>query len=64
MSDKEGALQGDEANAAYDEAGIKHIITGSGHFIERFNRTFKNMIADLLKQLMRGTRINRQTNQG
>ena len=31
VSDKEGALQGDEANAAYEEAGIQHIITGSAH---------------------------------
>ena len=32
--------------------GIQHIITaGSAHFVERFNRTFKNMIAERMKEL-------------
>ena len=61
MSDKEGALYGKEAVAAYKEAKIQHIIVGSPHFVERFNRTFKNMIAERMKADTEAEKINRQT---
>ena len=57
MSDNEGALYGKEAVAAYKEAKIQHIIVGSPHFVERFNRTFKNMIADRMKQILKQKKL-------
>ena len=31
---------------------------GSAHFVERFNRTFKNMVSERTKKLQRGFRLN------
>ena len=56
--DDEGALQSSWVSAEFERAGIQHIITTqSAHFVERFNRTFKNMIAQRLKRLKRGFRL-------
>lgn len=57
MSDKEGALLGKEAVAAYKEAKIQHVIVNSAHFVERFNRTFKNMLADRMNKLLKQKKL-------
>lgn len=45
-SDDEGAMNNKKAIAFFEELDIQHIITtGSAHFVERFNRAFKAMLA-------------------
>ncbi len=56
-SDDEPGLQGNLANDAYKEANIQHIVAASAHSIERFNRTFKNMMTARLNRLIRGVRL-------
>jgi hypothetical protein len=56
-SDDEPALHGDLTVDAYKEANIQHVVAGSAHFIERFNRTFKNMMTDRMNQIIRGVRL-------
>ena len=51
-TDEEGALSNVWVPAVFEEAGIQHITAGPAYFVERFNRTFKNRMAnrsDLLK---------------
>ena len=56
--DDEGALQSTWIAEEFERAGIQHIITTqSAHFVERFNRTFKNRVAQRLKDLKRGLRL-------
>lgn len=57
MSDDEGALRGDLALEAYEEAGKQHIFTSSAHVVKRFNRTLKNMTTERMKHLIRGFRL-------
>ena len=40
-TDDEPGLRSNVAVKAFEEAGIQHIVAGSAHFVERFNRTFK-----------------------
>ena len=57
-TDDEGALTNKWVAGEFEKAGIQHIVTsGSAHFVERFNRTFKNMISQRMAVLKRGTRI-------
>ena len=56
-TDDEGALNKKWVAAEFERAGIQHIITaGSAHFVERFNRTFKNLIPARMKAL----KVNRK----
>ena len=56
-TDDEGALNKKWVAAEFERAGIQHIITaGSAHFVERFNRTFKNLISARMKAL----KVNRK----
>ena len=49
-TDDEGALNTKWVAGEFERAGIQHIVTAdSAHFVERFNRTFKNRIAERLK---------------
>ena len=58
-TDDEGALTKNWVASEFERAGIQHIVTsGSAHFVERFNRTFKNMISQRMKVLQRGFRLN------
>ena len=51
-TDDEGALQQTWVAEEFERAGIQHIVTtNSAHFVERFNRTFKNLIASRMKTL-------------
>ena len=57
-TDDEGALNIKWAAAEFERAGIQHIITAdSAHFVERFNRTFKNLIAARLKALQKNRKV-------
>ena len=57
-TDDEGALQQTWVADEFERAGIQHIITtNSAHFVERFNRTFKNLIAARLKALQRNRKV-------
>jgi hypothetical protein len=56
-SDDEPALRSKLAIDALAEANIQHIVAGSGHFVERFNRTFKNLMTARLNALMKPKRV-------
>ena len=57
-TDDEGALQTSWVAAEFERAGIQHIITtNSAHFVERFNRTFKNLIASRMKALKANRKV-------
>ena len=57
-TDDEGALTGKWVAGEFERAGIQHIKASSAHFVERFSRTFKNMISQRMKRLKRGFRLN------
>jgi hypothetical protein len=52
-TDNEGALNTAWVQAKFEEEGIKHVVAGTAYFVERFNRTFKNRMADRLSKLMK-----------
>ena len=57
-TDDEGALQTSWVAKEFERAGIQHIITtNSAHFVERFNRTFKNLIASRMKTLQANRKV-------
>ena len=56
-TDEEGALSNVWVPAVFEEAGIQHITAGTAYFVERFNRTFKNRMADRLKYLLKSRRV-------
>ncbi len=47
-TDEEGALSSTWVPEEFEKAGIQHITAGTAYFVERFNRTFKNRMADRL----------------
>ena len=57
-SDDEGALAKKGVAAEFERAGIQHIVTaGSAHFVERFNRTLKNLSSTRMKTLQRNRKV-------
>ena len=56
-TDEEGALSNVWVPAVFEEAGIQHITAGTAYFVERFNRTFKNRMADRLTKLLKNKRV-------
>ena len=59
-TDEEVALM--QKDVAPERMGVQHIVTaGSAHFVERFNRTFKWMINQQVKELKRRKRLVRKT---
>jgi hypothetical protein len=56
-TDEDGALSNVWVPAVFEEAGIQHITAGTAYFVERFNRTFKNRMADRLKYLLKSRRV-------
>ena len=56
-TDNEGALNTSWVPGVFKEAGIQHITAGTAYFVERFNRTFKNRMADRLTKLLKEKRI-------
>ncbi len=60
-TDDEGALTDKCMAAEFEGAGIEHIVTsGSVHFVERFNRTFRTfkfMVSPRMKVLNREFRL-------
>jgi hypothetical protein len=56
-TDNEGALNTWWVPAEFERAGIQHITAGTAYFVERFNRTFKNRMANRLAELLRDKRI-------
>ena len=56
-TDNEGALNTWWVPAEFEKAGIKHVKVGTAYFVERFNRTFKNRMANRLKELLKDKRI-------
>ena len=56
-TDEEGALSNAWVPAVFEEAGIQHITAGTAYFVEGFNRTFKNRMADRLKYLLKSRRV-------
>ena len=56
-TDNEGALNTWWVPAEFEKAGIQHITAGTAYFVERFNRTFKNRMANRLTELLRDKRI-------
>jgi hypothetical protein len=52
-TDNEGALTKAWVQAKFKEEGIQHVVAGTAYFVERFNRTFKNRMADRLSNLMK-----------
>ena len=52
-TDEEGALSNVWVPAVFEEAGIQHITAGPAYFVERFNRTFKNRMANRLSDLLK-----------
>ncbi len=57
-TDDEGALTNKWVAGKFERAGTQHIATtSSAHFVERFNRTFKNMISQRMIKLERGFRL-------
>ena len=55
-TDNEGALNTAWVKAKFESAGIKRVVAGTAYFVERFNRTFKNRMADRLSNLMKARR--------
>ena len=61
-TDDEGALTNKWVAGEFEKAGIQHIVTSrSAHFVERFNRTFKNMTSQRVKQTTKRVPTNNQT---
>ena len=56
-TDNEGGLTNKWVPGVFEKAGIKHVVAGTAYFVERFNRTFKNRMANRLKELTRDKRI-------
>jgi hypothetical protein len=56
--DDERALQNKWVAEKFAQAGIQHVVAGSAHFVERFNRTFKNRMAKLMETLMEPKRLH------
>ena len=56
-TDNEGALNTAWVKAKFEKEGIKRIVAGTAYFVERFNRTFKNRMANRLKELLKPKRI-------
>ena len=56
-TDNEGGLTNKWVPGVFEKAGIKHVVAGTAYFVERFNRTFKNRMANRLKELLRDKRI-------
>ena len=56
-TDEEGALSNAWVPEVFKEAGIQHITAGTAYFVESFNRTFKNRMADRLKYLLKSRRV-------
>ena len=56
-TDNEGALNTAWVKAKFEKEGIKRVVAGTAYFVERFNRTFKNRMADRLKELLKPKRI-------
>ena len=56
-TDNEGALNTACVKAKFEKEGIKRVVAGTAYFVERFNRTFKNRMADRLKELLKPKRI-------
>jgi hypothetical protein len=52
-TDEEGALSSTWVPEVFDQAGIQHTTAGTAYFVERFNRTFKNRMAERLKYLIK-----------
>jgi hypothetical protein len=52
-TDNEGALNTPWVKTKFEEEGIKHVVAGTAYFVERFNRTFKNRMANRLSKLMK-----------
>ncbi len=49
-TDEDGALSNKWVAGEFERAGIQHIVTaGSAHFVARFNRTFKHMVSERMK---------------
>ncbi len=53
----EGALTTYWVPGEFERAGIQHITAGTAYFVERFNRTFNNRMANRLAELLRDKRI-------
>ena len=61
-TDEEGALMQKDVAPEFEKMGVQRIVTaGSAHFVERFNRTFKYMINQQVKELRRKRRLVRKT---
>jgi len=61
-TDEEGALMQKDVAPEFERMGVQHIVTaGSAHFVERFNRTFKWMINQQVKELKRRKRLVKKT---
>ena len=56
-TDGEGGLSSLWVPAVFEEAGIQHITAGTAYFVERFNRTFKNRMANRLTKLLKNKRV-------
>ena len=56
-TDNEGGLNNKWVPGEFEKAGIKHVVAGTAYFVERFNRSFKNRMANRLKELLRDKRI-------
>ena len=56
-TDNEGALNTPWVQTKFEEEGIKHVVAGTDYFVERFNRTFKNRMADRLSKLMKTKKV-------
>ena len=56
-TDNEGALSTSWVAGVFEEAGIQHITAGTAYFVEQFNRTFKNRMADRLTKLLKDKTI-------
>ena len=56
-TDEEGALSSTWVPEEFEKAGIQHITAGTAYFVERFNRTFKNRMANRLSYLLKSRRV-------
>jgi hypothetical protein len=60
-TDNEGALNKAWVPPVFEEAGIQHVVAGTAYFVERFNRTFKNRMANRLSNLLKAKKIVKGT---
>ncbi len=56
-ADEEGALSSTCVPEDFEKAGIQHTTVGTPYFVERFNRTFKNRMANRLSYLRKSRRV-------